>query len=171
MDVRAIESVLEKSMLASGAPVSSSAAPQASVLSSRRSGTPPPSAGTNAFAVRSSAAVAAGVVHSDDVTALKGRDAPRAHGVRVRGASVVVDVDTDAADEKVPHLEVRCFSLSLSLSLALTFSLSLSLSLSFSTTHSRSLSLSLSLSLIMEREYVLNTHVIHLIIYMCEMIP
>ena len=171
MDVRAIESVLEKSMLASGAPVSSSAAPQASVLSSRRSGTPPPSAGTNAFAVRSSAAVAAGVVHSDDVTALKGRDAPRAHGVRVRGASVVVDVDTDAADEKVPHLEVRCFSLSLSLSLALTFSLSLSLSLSFSTTHSRSLSLSLSLSLIMEREYVLNTHVIHMIIYMCEMIP
>ena len=119
MDVRAIESVLEKSMLASGAPVSSSAAPQASVLSSRRSGTPPPSAGTNAFAVRSSAAVAAGVVHSDDVTALKGRDAPRAHGVRVRGASVVVDVDTDAADEKVPHLEVRCFSLSLSLSLSL----------------------------------------------------
>ena len=130
MDVRAIESVLEKSMLASGAPVSSSAAPQASVLSSRRSGTPPPSAGTNAFAVRSSAAVAAGVVHSDDVTALKGRDAPRAHGVRVRGASVVVDVDTDAADEKVPHLEVRCFSLSLSLSLWLSGSGSLALWLS-----------------------------------------
>ena len=146
MDVRAIESVLEKSMLASGAPVSSSAAPQASVSSSRRSGTPPPSAGTNAFAVRSSAAVAAGVVHSDDVTALKGRDAPRAHGVRVRGASVVVDVDTDAADEKVPHLEVRCFSLSLSLSVSnlLSFSFfvfeflnnafALSLSLSFSFT-------------------------------------
>ena len=145
MDVRAIESVLEKSMLASGAPVSSSAAPQASVLSSRRSGTPPPSAGTNAFAVRSSAAVAAGVVHSDDVTALKGRDAPRAHGVRVRGASVVVDVDTDAADEKVRHLEVRGFSLSLSLSgsnllsfsffvfefLNNAFALSLSLSFSF----------------------------------------
>ena len=137
MDAAAIHSVLEKSMLASsGAPVSSSGVAPSGLASSteasRRSGSTPPSAGTNAFAVRSSAAaVAAGVqnINAGDVTALKGRDAPRAHGVHVRGSSVVVDVDKDASDEKAPHLEVRCcavlslFSFFLSLSLSLSFSL------------------------------------------------